>query len=325
MEQENNVRQLNEIATSLKDLVSSLKKDPQAEKYHSETHCPSCGRFVGTETRCPYCQTETQKRLSIRIFKVISVLLSTLGLFMLLYYARAVKTPELDLDKIGPLSNFGHFQISGYAQDDCSVNKNWGTVSFYLIQYYNKAGQKVTDPKKFNECETKEIRVTAYKNVAENIDVNNLPRKGEEVVVEGQVSVKQGVATLIINAPEHLKTYYNEHQTRKPLVDPSNKKKANIIPLASPDKITNKFIHKTIKVSGIVKESMNLDKDCAQILLENGTPEGFMVFIPKLSKTGIVLPQSGTKVEVTGQVKEYFGKLEITINKNQDYKVLQNN
>ena len=66
MEQENK-EQLNQIVESLKDISTSLKRDPQAELYHSETHCPSCGRFVGTETRCPYCQTETQKRLSIRI------------------------------------------------------------------------------------------------------------------------------------------------------------------------------------------------------------------------------------------------------------------
>ena len=51
---------------------SSEYSNPQEKRYYEETHCPSCGRFVGTLSRCPYCQTETQKRLSIRVFKIIS-------------------------------------------------------------------------------------------------------------------------------------------------------------------------------------------------------------------------------------------------------------
>jgi DNA/RNA endonuclease YhcR with UshA esterase domain len=322
MEQENK-EQLNQIVESLKDISKSLNRDPQAEFYHSETHCPSCGRFVGTETRCPYCQTETQKRLSIRIFKVISVLLSTLGLIMLLFYARSVNTPSLDIKDIGPLSNFGHFSISGVAQDDCSINKNWGTVSFYLVQHYDKDGKRVNDPQMFKFCETKEIRVSAYKNIAENIYVENLPRKGEQVVVEGQVSVKQGVATLIINAPEHIKTFFDPNKPRKALDAPNQKKKANIISIDSPEKITAQHVNKLVKLTGTVKISQNLENDCSQILLENGTAEGFIVFIPQFSKKDIVLPNAGTKIEVVGPVKEYNGKLEVTINKKQDYKELQ--
>ncbi|MFA6749509.1 MAG: hypothetical protein WCS82_06500, partial [Candidatus Riflebacteria bacterium] len=70
------------------------KVDASEARYHQETHCQSCGRFVGVFTRCPYCQALTQKRMSIRVFKVLSVLLSTVGLLLLLFYARNVKTPE---------------------------------------------------------------------------------------------------------------------------------------------------------------------------------------------------------------------------------------
>ena len=128
-----------QIAESLKSIASSLNKDPQAERYHAETHCPSCGRFVGTETRCPYCQTEIQKRLSIRIFKVISVLISTLGLAMLLFYARHVKTAEVSIKELTPLSNFAHVRIIGYAEKDAVPNQ-WGSISFNVIQYFDKKG-----------------------------------------------------------------------------------------------------------------------------------------------------------------------------------------
>ncbi len=324
MEQDNN-RQLTQISESLKEISESLNKDPQSQKYHSETHCPSCGRFVGTETRCPYCQTETQKRLSIRIFKVISVLLSTLGLLMLLFYARTVKTPEIDIKEIGPLSNFGHFAITGYAENDCSLTK-WGTISFTLVQYYDREGNRIADTDKLNQFEKKEIRVTAYKNIAEKIDIKNLPRKGEEVYVEGQISVKQGQASLIINAPEHIKTYYDSSVVRKDLtVPPDTKKKQAPIQIDSLDKINKELLNKIVKTTGVVKDVTMLENNCAQVLLENGINEGLIVYFPQYPNKGITLPTTGANIEVTGIVQEYNGKLEIIINKKQDYKELQKN
>ena len=141
MEKENNA-QLTQIAESLKNIETSLNRDTQAERYHSETHCPSCGRFVGTETRCPYCQAETQKRLSIRIFKVISVLISTLGLAMLLFYARHVETAKVNINELTPLTNFAHVRIVGYADKDAVMNQ-WGTLSFNVIQFYDKNGKEL--------------------------------------------------------------------------------------------------------------------------------------------------------------------------------------
>ncbi len=323
MEQEN-TSQLKQITDSLKEISESLNKDPRAEQYHSETHCPSCGRFVGTETRCPYCQTETQKRLSIRIFKVISLLLSTLGLLMLLFYARTVKTPEIMIKDIGPLSNFGHFAISGYAEKDCNLTQ-WGTISFTLLQYYDKDGNKVTDPQKFKDSEKKEIRVTAYKNIAEKIDLRNLPRKGEEVLVEGQISVKQGVASLIINAPEHLKTFYDSSIVRNDLsASNESKGKYTLIQIDSLNKVTKDLKNKFVKTVGVVKDTQILLNDCAQVLLEDGTNDGFIVYVPNYTEKGIMLPKSGTRIEVTGKVSEYNGKLEIVIDKKQDMKELQN-
>ncbi len=333
MDQENK-EQLKQIAESLQDISKSLNRDPQAELYHSETHCPSCGRFVGTETRCPYCQTETQKRLSIRIFKVISVLISTLGLAMLLFYARHVQTAKVNINELTPLTNFAHVRIVGYADKDATMNQ-WGTLSFNVIQYFDKNGKLVTDKQKFKESERKEIRVTAYKKVAEMVNDNDKPRAGEEVEVEGQVRVQQNVASLLVNAPEHIRAIYDEKKPRRPLgkgYAQSNNKVDTNIPPTKVEEITEKLIKKNVKVLGSVKSVLSVENDCAIIRLENGSENGLPVFVPSVSKKKIALPQNGTKVEVFGTVENYTNpqtnttELEISLKKPYEYiKVLPNN
>ena len=316
-----------QIAESLKSIASSLNKDPQAERYHAETHCPSCGRFVGTETRCPYCQTEIQKRLSIRIFKVISVLISTLGLAMLLFYARHVKTAEVSIKELTPLSNFAHVRIIGYAEKDAVPNQ-WGSISFNVIQYFDKNGNLVTDKNKFSNCERQSIRVTAYKKIAEQIKDDDKPRQGEEVEVEGQVRVQQEVPSLLINAPEHLKAIYDEKAERKPL---SKNVDTDITP-TNIEEISEKLINNNVKVFGNVEAVYLLDKDCATIRIGNGTKNGFPIYVTSFSKRVPSIPQIGNKVEVFGTVENYTNpqtnttELEISLKKSHEYiKVLPNN
>lgn len=268
-----NSKQLDNISESLKSISQALNKDSQAELYHSETHCPSCGRFVGTETRCPYCQTETNKRLSIRIFKIISVLISTVGLLMLLFYAQTIKTPEAKITELGPLTNFAHVRIVGYADRDASVSK-WGTLSFNVIQFYNDKGELVTDINSIKGCEKKEIRVTAYKKVAELIKDEQMPRRDEEVEVEGQVRVQQGEASLLINAPEHINAIYDKTKERRPLQanQPFNsqfkkpfKKVDSNIPYTKPEEINESLIKKNVKVIATVKSALKVENDCVII------------------------------------------------------------
>ena len=333
MEQENK-EQLNQIVESLQEISKSLNRDPQAEYYHSETHCPSCGRFVGTETRCPYCQTETQKRLSIRIFKVISVLISTLGLAMLLFYARHVETQKVNINELTPLTNFAHVRIVGYADKDATMNQ-WGTLSFNVIQFYDKNGKIVTDKQKFKESERKEIRVTAYKKVAEQVNDNDKPRAGEEVEVEGQVRVQQNVASLLVNAPEHIRAIYDEKKPRRPLAKgfaPQNAKVDTNIQPTKVEEINEKLVKKSVKVFATVKSVMPVENDCVIIKIENGTENGLSVFVPSFSKKKMAHPQIGSRVEVFGTVENYNNpmtnttELEISLKRPYEYiKVLPNN
>lgn len=330
MEQENN-GQLNQIAEALQSIAGSMNRDPQAERYHAETHCPSCGRFVGTETRCPYCQTETQKRLSIKIFKIISVLISTLGLIMLLFYARNVQTPVVAINELGPLSNFAHVRIVGFAAQDAKINK-WGTLSFNVIQFVNEKGEIETDRTKFKDCNKIEIRVNAYKKVTADIDPARLPHRFDEVDVEGQIRVQQSEASMLINAAEHLRVKASSPENRAALPQanfdrpgamerpPFNP--ANFKPIA-PQAVVREMIKQPVKIVGLVKEAQQVENDCVIIKLDNGTEKGFPIFIPEFSKKQIALPTAGQVLECFGNVKDYKGELEVEINNRGYAKAIQ--
>lgn len=326
MEQENN-GQLNQIANALNDIAASMKRDPQEERYHSETHCPSCGRFVGTETRCPYCQTETQKRLSIRIFKYISVLISTLGLLMLLFYARNVKTPAVSIKELGPLSNFAHVKIIGYASQNANITP-WGTLSFYVYQYVDKNGKVVTDKNLFESSERVEMKVTAYKKVAQGINKENLPSRGDLIDVEGQIRVQQQEASMLINSSEHLrlisKADPNSIQAQNNSFK-SGKMDAvlNSKPL-TPQAITANMKKKTVKVSGLVKQVQQVENDCVIIRLENGTEKGLPVFVPQFTKNKLSMPKIGATLESVGTVEEYYGELEVKVFDGSTFKIIPN-
>jgi hypothetical protein len=51
----------------------------------SLAHCPSCQRFIGTTTECPYCGTETSQRRSIVILRSLAFIMSIGGLLGLLF------------------------------------------------------------------------------------------------------------------------------------------------------------------------------------------------------------------------------------------------
>lgn len=316
MEQEN--RQLTKIAESLETIAASVTRDKQAEQYHAETHCQSCGRFVGTETRCPYCQAETQKRLSIRVFKVISVIISTLGLLMLLFYARNVQTPEVRISELGPLSNFAHVRIVGYAAQDAKPNK-WGTLSFNVVQFVDEKGNVVTDKAKFKDSQKEEIRVSAYKKVAADIDEKSYPQKWDKIEVEGQIRVQQKEASMLINAPEHLRIV-ESHGPRK------NGKLSKIQPkdlvALAPNEVTKEMLNKPAKITGLVKSFSMVKNDCAIISLESGESAEFPVFVTEYSKKNLKEPVSGETIEAVGIVKLYNEKLELEVSKSGYIKVM---
>lgn len=274
------------------------KARPQTpeERYHQETHCESCGRFVGIYTRCPYCQALTQKRLSIRVFKVIAVLTSTVGLLMLLFFARHVKTPEIKIADLGPLTNFAHVRIQGEVTQSYGLHPKWGSLGFVMAQGDAENPQT--------------IRISAYAKVAKEIEARNLiPNKGDIISVEGQVRFQKDTASLLINASEHIAFI-----KRGAAPDPETVKSVE------PDKIDNALIGRFVNLTGSVLSTKKFPTGVI-VNIDDGQA-GFPVWVPVDCLESDEPMRPGDLIEANGKVETFKDKLEVKVLKKGSFKVI---
>ena len=271
------------------------KVDASEARYHQETHCQSCGRFVGVFTRCPYCQALTQKRMSIRVFKVLSVLVSTVGLLLLLFYARNVKTPETKISDLGPLSNFAHVRIKGIVTQSYGIHEKWGSLGFVVSEGAND--NPVT------------IRVSAYSKVAKAIaDADKIPTTGDYIYVEGHVRFQKDTASLLLNAPEHIEFI------EKAVDDPE------IVSFVELDSINSSVSGKLVRTTGNINAKQSFPTGML-LTLDDGSANGFKVWIAKNLWDERQNPDVGDLVEITGKVASFKGEIQINLLKKGDLKV----
>ncbi|NLM17318.1 MAG: hypothetical protein GX221_06345 [Candidatus Riflebacteria bacterium] len=284
--------------------MTKNNKTKQDELYYSETHCPSCARFVGTNTRCPYCQADTQKRLSIRVFKAISVFLSTVGLLALLFYAQRIEAPIVKIGDLKELSNFGHVRIEGVVTYGTGTLNQWGSLSLTISEPAGRGG-------KLND-----LRVTAYSNVAKELqEQGKLPVTGDRVVVEGQVRIQRKEASLLLNAPEHLT-----------ILERAPEAKLGVQPLTMTlQDITPAYLGREITVSGVVKSLATFNFGNVY-RLDDASAEGFPVLLETKAIKGSMekLPEQGDVLTVTGFLVKYQDSLEIKTDKPNSFTVKGN-
>lgn len=79
---------------------------------HEQTHCKSCGRYIGALELCPYCRTFNPKRLVVKLIKYLSPVISVLGLFVLYYIGLHYGNPEVKLDQLSKRSNFAQVKVN---------------------------------------------------------------------------------------------------------------------------------------------------------------------------------------------------------------------
>ena len=97
--------------------VVCIKLNPEVEQIvmsqnHEETHCKSCGRYVGALEVCPFCRSFNPKRLSVRLVKYLTPIISVLGLFVLHYIGIHYGNPEVKLDSLTKRSNFAQVSVN---------------------------------------------------------------------------------------------------------------------------------------------------------------------------------------------------------------------
>lgn len=268
--------------------------ETSTEEYRKQTHCPSCGRFSGIFTRCPYCQAGIPKRLSIRVFKVIAVLTSTVGLLLLLFFAQTVKSPLVTIAELGPLSNFAHVRMEGVVSNSYGIHPKWGSLGFTLEQP-GKEGQPLR------------IRISAYSKVAKEIgDQNKVPVEGDQISIEGQVRFQKDTPSLLINASEHL-TILRKGKADKP------------DEVLAPEQITESMMGQNVRIVGLVTGTRSFET--GDIIRLNHGQQGFPVWVPIRCRPEQSIVK-GMKIEAAGKVKSYKDALEVEVLKPNSVKIL---
>lgn len=282
--------------------MSHLEPDhplnPPTEEYRKQTTCPSCGRFIGVFERCPYCQALVQKRLSIKVFKVFALLTSTVGLLLLLFFARTIKTPEVKIEQLGPLSNFAHVKVTGTVERSYGLHPQWKSLTFSVQQPDSKGG-------------IGSIRVSAYAKVAVEIEKRGLvPMDGDEISVEGQVRFQKETPSLLITAVEHL--------TFSKRADNGGKDQA----ILEPSQVHPEMVGRSVAIKGVVVDLVGFPRGML-IRVDDGK-QGLAVWIPsRVAEDLSVAFQPGDTLEARGKVKPYKDSVEIEVTSANGIKLLQ--
>ena len=260
--------------------------------YHEQTHCQSCGRFVGVFDRCPYCQAETTKRLSLRVFKLLSVLVSTVGLALLLFYARTIQPPLITIDSLTPLTNFAQVRIRGTVERSFGIHPQWNSLSFVLAQ-------------KGKNGEVDRIRVSAYGKVASEVAaLGNLPQEGDEITVQGLVRFQKDNPGILLNSGRRI-----EFHKRASAVAASVQ-----VPLNS-SQVQTGMVGKTVSVKGKVAEVLTFPRGI--LIRLDQRREGLPVWVPSRVQEDMGLDLStldeDEEILVTGKVKPYKKDVEIEV------------
>ena len=153
----------------------------------AQATCPSCGRFVGPYKTCPYCGAQMAQRLSMRVVKLVAVMLATVGLIALWWAARHVQVPLLTAEQALGTMNMAYVRVQGTVVRNLTYDPEGEYLSFWL------------------DDGTGEVMVSAYRDVTRALLAETrVPTLGDEVEVAGTLRIREDFVSLTLNVPEHL-------------------------------------------------------------------------------------------------------------------------
>ncbi len=149
--------------------------------------CPSCGRFVGPYTRCPYCGARIKGRIALRAIKIVAILLAVVGLTGLWLYARTVDIPTLRIADAQATTNMAYVRVEGRVVRSLTFDPESGYLAFWL------------------DDGSGELRVSIYRSVTEALLAQHkIPALGDHLRVAGTLRVREDYVSLTVNAADHL-------------------------------------------------------------------------------------------------------------------------
>lgn len=236
------------------------------------SECPSCGRFAGPYATCPYCGAHLQGRTSLRMLKIVAVILAVAGLGALWLASTRVQAPLIQIGQIGGMMNMAYVRVEGLVTKGPDYDVQGEGLSF-----------TVND-------DTGELRISAYRTDArELIAMGNIPSVGDRISVAGNVRVREDFTAMYINAPELL-------QITRPAAED-----AQIGQLSPLD------IGRRVRVRGQAREVYSPYPGLILISLRDSTGEVSVVVSESLLQlTGPLAPiTTGNSLEVTAAVSLY--------------------
>ncbi|PIU84190.1 MAG: hypothetical protein COS68_00120 [Elusimicrobia bacterium CG06_land_8_20_14_3_00_38_11] len=153
-------------------------------KVSSDAVCPSCGKFVGPYEKCPYCQADLHKRLSLKLVKRLSVIGSIVGLMMLWYASKMHEIPVVKISSITERMNNALVEVDG------------SIVAARFDETKNNFSYTVADG-------TGKMKLNGFNALNNFKDVfgDNLPQEGDKIRAVGQLNISEkfGVSMFIKN------------------------------------------------------------------------------------------------------------------------------
>lgn len=145
---------------------------PGHETQSSEMNCPSCGRFVGAVTKCPYCGGKVEKRMSLVAIRWAAVLLATVGLFLLFLMAKHRNIPVVKLGDVKPTMNFAQIRVEGVAETDARTFRSGGGMGF-----------------NFSDGTGTIMVFISQKQAQDMVERNLVPKAGDQVSFAGGLNI----------------------------------------------------------------------------------------------------------------------------------------
>jgi len=249
--------------------------------FPEETICPSCGKFVGAYTRCPYCGSEHKRRISIRFFRFFAIVVAFGGVFLIWLAARGINAPLIKISDIQPMHSFACVRVEG--ENTRTNTYDDGGMTFVV------------------DDGTGTLRVRAYPDTGKDlVKMGRVPEPGDRVSVEGQIQFTEDRVALLINVPEKVKV---ERTQVKPL-------EAATTGIGD---VTPEMKGKEVVVLGKATGVANIGKGTKLKLTD---PTGSIDVVVWDSTRGRVVAPGVTLAEgkflkVRGHVGEYEGKLQV--------------
>ena len=152
---------------------------PGHETQSSEMNCPSCGRFVGAVTKCPYCGSKVEKRMSLVAIRWAAVLLATLGLFLLFLMAKYRDIPVVKLGDVKATMNFAQIRVEGVADSDARTFRSGGGMGF-----------------NFSDGTGTIMVFISQKQAQEMVARNLVPKAGDQVSFAGGLNISDDKSSM---------------------------------------------------------------------------------------------------------------------------------